>query len=86
MFQSRIFQSCRDGLPGLTSTKQRIKCLDQGHNTVTPPAVRLGLAALRSPVKQLIPCSLLPSVIVKQYIYRGSYMSAHVLLNLLNEY
>ena len=27
--------------PGRTSTKQRIKCLAQGHNTARLPAVRL---------------------------------------------
>ena len=36
------------GLPGLKQylAKQRIKCLAQGHNTVTPPAVRLEPASL----------------------------------------
>ena len=40
------FQLCLDG----TSTKQRIKCLAQLHNTVIPRAVNLELATLRSPV------------------------------------
>ena len=31
---------------GKKSPKQRIKCLAQRHNTVTPPSVRLELAAL----------------------------------------
>ena len=31
---------------GWTSTKQRIKCLAQGHNTVTPEGVSLELATL----------------------------------------
>ena len=35
---------------GGTSTKQWIKCLAQGHNIVTPPAVTLEPATLRSPV------------------------------------
>ena len=35
---------------GQTSTKQWIKCLAQGHHTVTPPEVRLKLATLQSPV------------------------------------
>ena len=35
---------------GWTSTKQRIKCLAQGHNIVTPPRVRLKPATLPSPV------------------------------------
>ena len=35
---------------GWTSTKQQIKCLVQGHNTVTLPVVSLELATLWSPV------------------------------------
>ena len=35
---------------GRTSTMQRIKYLAQGHNTVTPSAVRLKLATPRPPV------------------------------------
>ena len=35
---------------GWTSSKQCIKCLVQGHNTVNSPAVRLDLATLRSQV------------------------------------
>ena len=31
-------------------TKQRIKCLVKGHNTLTLPAVRLGPVTFRSPV------------------------------------
>ena len=48
----QIFSHVGMGLPqGRTNTKQRIKCLAQGHNTVNPPAVRLKPATLQSPVK-----------------------------------
>ena len=33
-----------------TSIKQQIKCLAEGHKTVTLPAVRFKLATLQSPV------------------------------------
>ena len=36
---------------GGISTKQWIKCLAQGHNTVTPQAVRLELTTIQSPVE-----------------------------------
>ena len=39
------------------STKQRIKCLAQGHNIVTPSAVRLKPATLRSPEQHFDPQS-----------------------------
>ena len=35
---------------GTTSTKQPIKCLDQGHNIVTSPAVSHKLATVLFPV------------------------------------
>ena len=54
MSQSSTFQSCRDNFlsswvePELY--KQQIKCLVQGHNTVTPTAVSLELATILFPV------------------------------------
>ena len=42
-----MFQSYLGGFPvflGWTSTKQQIKCLAQGHNTVMPGTVSLTLA------------------------------------------
>ena len=35
------FQSCPDTFLSLTSAKQRIKCLAQGHNTVPPVSLKL---------------------------------------------
>ena len=35
----QFFSHAGTGFPGLNSTKQQIKCLAQGHNTVTQPAV-----------------------------------------------
>ena len=50
MSQSTIFQSCQnDVFLAKTSTKQWIKWFAQGHNIVTPLAVRLKSAALRPP-------------------------------------
>ena len=52
MSQLTLFQSCQDGSFWVeTSTKQRIKCFAQGHNTVSPPVVSLKPVALRSRVK-----------------------------------
>ena len=45
----QVFSHVWTGLPGL-STKQWIKCLAQGHNTMTPLTVRLKQATFRSPV------------------------------------
>ena len=61
-------------------------CLAQGRNAV--PLVRLKHANPRTQVKPSItepPCSSSHLVNLSYVINRGSYMSAHVLLNLLNE-
>ena len=49
MSQSANFQSCWDRSFWVEPTKQRIKCLAQGHNTV--PLVRLEPATPRSQIK-----------------------------------
>ena len=49
MSQSTNFHSCWDRSSWVEQTKQRIKCLAQGHNTV--PLVRLEPATPRSQVK-----------------------------------
>ena len=47
-----LFRHVGTGLSGLTSTKQRVKCLAQGHNAVPP--VRLETTTPRSQVKHSI--------------------------------
>ena len=46
MSQSIIFQPWRDVFLGWTSTKQRIKCLAQGHNAVSPVSLELAILTL----------------------------------------
>ena len=50
---------------GLTSTKQWIKCLAQGHNTVTPLAASLKLTILSIPNPTLYQLSHCPSLIME---------------------
>ena len=47
---------------GRTNTKQRIKCLTQGHNTVTSRELRLKLVTLQS---QTLPIETLPSALTQ---------------------